>query len=601
MRSIRGLHVFAHHRLRYIAAGLAASLLLAACGSSNNNKDDGGAGGGPDPLSLTLLHTNDMHARWEAFGSGGSLGGLARLSTAVEGVRAAVGEDSVLLVDAGDYFQGTLFFNAWRGSDAVMALNTLRYDVVTLGNHEFDLGPEGLAAAMRGDPIEIAGVGYQTESIGMPVVVTNLDYSAEPELASASWLNDSVVIEKAGHRIGVLGVITNTTTNIASPGPNIQFLDYVESVQAEVDRLTSEGVKHIVLLSHVNHRDDLLLAEQLSGVDIIVSGHDHQLLGDADAIASDPLTSAFADLVAGPYPAVVTGADGRNVMVVSAWEWGRTVGRLDVTFDEQGQVVTWAGGPVFINESIAADPAVAAKVAEYRGPVDDLAGVPIGTAGTFFDGDRAVVRSQEASLGNLVTDVILSYAGPAYGADVVLTNGGGIRATIEQGAVTFGDALAVLPFGNTIAVVDLTGEELVAALDNGLTWAYDADSNSTRSSGAFPQVAGMTVTYCGESVADIQANTLPPRACATSILPNGVVTDVRIDGASIELSGTYRLASNNFLIINGGDFYSMFREACFREGGFCEDSFVVMLDELVREFAENSPVTRAVEGRLVAQ
>jgi 5'-nucleotidase len=272
-----------------------------------------------------------------------------------------------------------------------------------------------------------------------------------------------------------------------------------------------------------------------------------------------------------------------------------------VTFDEKGRVKGWSGGPIFINESIAEDAEVAARVAEYRAPVDDLAGVDIGTAGVLFDGSRIPgVRTQEMPLGNLVADVLLDYAAPALGADVALTNGGGIRATIEAGNVTFGDALSVLPFGNTITVVEVTGAELVAALDNGLSWAYDADANAPRSSGSFPQVAGMTVTYCGETVSDIQAGTLPPAACETAMLEGGLVTSVSIDGTAIDLQADYRVASNNFLV-NGGDFYSMFAEACAREGGFCQDSFVLMLDELVREFENDSPVARVSEGRLSAE
>jgi 5'-nucleotidase len=573
-----------------LAAAAALALFLGGC-LGDDDKD----------YTLTLLHTNDMHGHWETFGSEGSLGGLARLKTAVDDVRAERGSDNILLVDAGDYFQGTLFFNAWRGSDAVMALNSIGYDAATLGNHEFDLGPDGLAAAMRGDAVEIAGVGYVTEAVEVPIVATNLDYSAEPELAGADWLQDSVVLERGGRRFAVLGILTDTTSNIASPGPNIQFLDYVASVQAEVDRLEADGVNHIILLSHINHADDLALAAALRGVDIIVSGHDHRLLGNAAAIAADPLTADFADLVYGPYPARATAADRSNVLIVSAWEWARVLGRLDVTFDEQGRVKGWSGGPIFINESIAEDAEVAARVAEYRAPVDDLAGVDIGTAGVLFDGSRIPgVRTQEMPLGNLVADVLLDYAAPALGADVALTNGGGIRATIEAGTVTFGDALSVLPFGNTITVVEVTGAELVAALDNGLSWAYDADANATRSSGAFPQVAGMTVTFCGETVSDIQAGTLPPAACATAMLEGGLVTSVSIDGTAIDLQASYRVASNNFLV-NGGDFYGMFAEACARDGGFCQDSFVLMLDELVREFENGSPVTRVVEGRLAAE
>ena len=581
-------------RLILVLSLIGLSFWLIGCNSSSNNDDT------VRPITLTLLHTNDIHARLEpvsaTFDGDPEHGGVARVKTVVNQVRSEVGDDNVLLVDAGDYSQGTIFWNAWKTSDAVMFLNDIGYDAVTLGNHEFNLGPENLAARLEGEPVTIAGVDYATEAASMPVVVTNLDLSGVPALQAR--VQPSAIVNKAGVRIGIVGLVTDTTQNISSPGPDVVFLDYVDSVQAEVNRLRNDGVRHIVLVSHVNYADDVQIARQLSGVDIIVSGHDHVLLGD-----ENELPEWTHRRIQGPYPAVVEDRDGDTTLVVSGWEWTRAVGRLDVEFDDRGRVVNWSGGPIITELSIAEDPELAQKVADYRVPVDEFANVIIGSAGVFFDGDRNRMRYEETALGNLVTDTMLGFdqIAPLI-VDAALTNGGGIRASIDLGDVTFGDALSILPFGNSLVVVDLTGEELVAALDNGLTHAYDPVEDRIRSTGSWPQVAGMTVTYCLATVADIQSDPaiLPPAPCADSILEDGVVKRVEIGGEEVALDQTYRIVTNNFLA-RGGDFYASVAQACERAGNFCEDTFFLLLDAFIAEFENNSPVTREVEGRLVAE
>jgi 2',3'-cyclic-nucleotide 2'-phosphodiesterase (5'-nucleotidase family) len=552
---------------------------------------------------LTLLHTNDSHARLEqvaASGSDPAHGGVARIKTLVNQVRDEVGADRVLLVDAGDYSQGTIFWTAWRGSDAVMFLNDIGYDVVTVGNHEFNLGPDNLAGRILGEPVTIAGVVYPTEPLQAPVVATNLDLSGEPTLDAL--VAPSVIVQRGGVRYGVLGLVTEATRNISSPGPNIVFLDYVESVQAEIDRLRQqEGIRHIILLSHVNFYDDLELAAQLSGVDIIVSGHDHVLLGDPAQ-----LPAWTHSRIQGEYPAAVTNLDGETTLVVSAWEWTRALGRLDVEFDALGRIVSWSGGPIIAEASVPEDPYLKMKVAEYRAPVDAFANVAIGSAGVSFSGARGDgnpttpgLRSQEMPLGNLVADTMLNYPQLAgLGIQAAITNGGGIRASIDAGSVTFGQALAVLPFGNTLFAMDVSGAELVAALDNGLSWTF-VNTGALVSTGAFPQVAGMTVRYCGATLTDIQARVLPPTPCDGALRAGGLVTSIEIQGAPVALDQSYRIVTNNFMA-RGGDFYASLQQACARPGNFCEDTFFLMLDAFVDEFQRSSPVIRSVEGRLAA-
>jgi len=581
------------------------TLILSGCGDSSRTENDGWEN---ESVSITLLHTNDTHSRLESFTPFGEplQGGVARRKTLINTIRQDEGVENVLLVDAGDFVQGTLFYNAWEGSADIMALNDLGYDAVTLGNHEFDLGPEKLGRALRGEDIDIAGVTYPTEALSVPLVSTNLNVDAEPALVGL--VQPSLVVSKGGGDFAVLGVVTETSANISNPGDLVVINNYIDSVQQEIDRLTAQGINKIILLSHAGYGVDVQVAPQLTGVDMIVSGHDHPLLLPEEAYTSGAPAEFLAERVVGDYPRVTADSKGDPVLIVGAYEWGKILGRIDVTFNASGIITDYEGAPILIDESIVEEPALAAKVALYKEPIDALSSVIIGSTDTVYSGARNPgLRSQEMPLGNLVADTMLA-AGQTYDSAVAaLTNGGGIRADLPGAVVgdapydvTFGDALTVLPFGNTIVALDVSGAQLVEALDNGLSWALNDARDATLSSGAFPQIAGMTVEFCGTTIADIQANTLPPAACPGALRTGGVVTDLNVDGLPVDLNATYRIVTNNFMA-GGGDYYSSLAEACTNIDGYCVDTGIVMLDALIEEFTNHSPVNRTIEGRLTAQ
>ncbi|MDQ5910089.1 MAG: Bifunctional metallophosphatase/5-nucleotidase, partial [Pseudomonadota bacterium] len=240
----------------------------------------------------------------------------------------------------------------------------------------------------------------------------------------------------------------------------------------------------------------------------------------------------------------------------------------------------FANGAVDCRQQAAPeDLTVKAQVAAYREPVNSFAGVIVGQAGMFFDGGRDPgVRTQEMPLGNLIADVLLASTAKSDNAVAAIANSGGIRASLDQGDVTFEKALNVLPFGNTVVVVELTGEALVAALDHGL---------SQPGAGAFPQVAGLKVSYCAN---------LP---CPAALRTNGIVTQLTVNGAPVSSTATYRIAVNSFSA-SGGDNYTMFKDAC-ASGAYCRDTGILELDLLVEEFKTHSPVVRSVEGRITVQ
>lgn len=475
------------------------------------------AGAAQAEFSLTILHTNDFHSRFEPISkfdstcseedntAGKCFGGSARLVTAIAEARSK-GGNSVLL-DGGDQFQGTLFYTYYKGKVAAEMMNKLGYDAMTVGNHEFDDGPEVLA-------------GFLSE-VDFPVLMSNADISAEPALADK--IKKSVVIEVGGEKIGLIGLTTEATAEISSPGKNVVFSDPVVAVQTQVDLLTREGVNKIIVLSHSGYAADQRIAEWTSGVDVIVGGHSHSLLSNTDPAAE------------GPYPTMVG-----DTAIVQAYAYGKFLGELNVSFDDEGKLLSARGAPLILDGAVVQDAPTVARIAELAVPLDEIRQKVVAETTAPIDGDRASCRTKECAMGNLVADAMLARVA-GQGVEIALTNGGGLRASIDAGDVTMGEVLTVLPFQNTLSTFQVSGATLLAALENGVLQYDDPEKD-----GRFPQVAGMKFT-------------IDPKAAFGSRISDVMVRQgeafVPLDPAA-----TYSVVSNNF-VRNGGDGYKMFREA----------------------------------------
>lgn len=508
-------------------------------------------------FTLTILHTNDVHARVDQFDSSGNscdaeeaaanecFGGAARLKTVVEQVRAET--PNTVLLDAGDQFQGTLFYNQYRGGEAQEMMTLLGYQAMTIGNHEFDNGPGPLGSFGRG--------------VKFLLVSANIDASAEPELAGL--INPYTILEVGGQQIGVIGATTAEADILSSPGPNVKFNEVAPAVGAAVDELTAAGVNKIIALTHIGYLADLELAKAVPGLDVIVGGHSHTLLSNTDPAA------------AGSYPTVIAGADGSQTLVVTDGSWAKALGRLDVTFNGEGVVTGYAGEPILLDSSVVQDDAVRSRVNALAGPIEALRNQVIGTAIVDIDGERAACRFAECTMGDLIADAVL-WKSQTNGAQMVITNGGGIRASIKAGNVTVGDVLTVLPFGNMIATFELNGAEVVQALENGVSRAENPDNEGT---GRFPQVAGLRYSWD------------PARPVGSRIT---AVEVKNVDGSysPIDLTATYQVASNDFMR-GGGDGYEVFVTA---RNAY---DFGPALDQAVQEYIQTfSPVAPMVEGRI---
>ncbi|MEO1239481.1 MAG: bifunctional metallophosphatase/5'-nucleotidase [Pseudomonadota bacterium] len=494
---------------------------------------------------LTILHTNDFHDRFEPISrfnstcrpddntEGKCFGGAARLVTAINDAKAR--HDNVLLVDAGDQFQGTLFFQFYEGSVQAEVMNKLGYDAMAVGNHEFNNGPEGL-------------LNFVTEA-NFPVLMANADLTGEPELNEA--IAKSVVVEKAGERIGLIGVTPVNNDELSSPGDNIVFTDPSPAIQAEIDALEADGVNKIILLSHSGYATDLVIAIQTFGLDLIIGGHSNTLLSNTD------------DGAEGPYPTITNG-----VPIVQAFAFGKYLGELEMTFDDAGNVTEITGEPILLDASVAEDETMLARLAELAGPLDEVRNAIVSEAAAPIEGDRSFCRAQECEMGNLIADAILART-KDQGIDIALQNGGGIRASIDAGEITKGEVLTVLPFQNTLSTFEITGATLKDALENAVLQYDDPDAT-----GRFLQVAGMTYTI----------NKSQPFGSR--------ISDVMVGGEPLDPEKVYGVVSNNF-IRNGGDGYEMFVDA-MNAYDFGPD----LADVVAEYFAEQTPVTPYLDGRI---
>jgi 5'-nucleotidase / UDP-sugar diphosphatase len=503
--------------------------------------------------TLTVLHTNDFHSRIEPINKydstcaaeenekGECFGGSARLLTAIREAQAAT--NNWILVDGGDQFQGSLFYNHYKGKAAAEMMNEIGYDAMTVGNHEFDDGPEVLRAFM--------------DAVEFPILMANADIAAEPQLADV--LKPSTVIERGGEKIGLIGLTPADTAELASPGPNVTFSDPIEAVKREIEKLTAEGVERIVVLSHSGYGEDQRLAAAVDGIDVIVGGHSHTLL------AND------VEGAAGPYPTWVTSPGGTRTPIVQAGSYGRYLGRLEVTFDDEGVVTEAVGGPVPMEASIAEDPELKARIAELGQPLDEIRNKVVAETAAPIDGSRETCRAVECEMGNLVADAQLDRV-EDQGVAISIANGGGLRASIDQGPVTMGEVLGVLPFQNTLSTFRLKGSDVVAALENGVSQVEEG-------AGRFPQVAGLRYRFDPKAPAG-------SRITSVEVMEGGAWTP--LDPAKL-----YGVVANNY-VRGGGDGYAVFAEKAQDAYDYGPD----LADVVAEYLSANAPYQPRIEGRI---
>jgi 2',3'-cyclic-nucleotide 2'-phosphodiesterase (5'-nucleotidase family) len=507
------------------------------------------------------MHTNDSHA---------NLDNIGRKITAIKQVRAA--KPNALLVDAGDVLTGTLYFNEYKGLADLEFMNLAGYDAMTFGNHEFDLGTATLANFVKDAsfPFVSANVNFSQDA--------NLNTRFNDTVSSApqdGQIYNSIIKVVNGEKIGIFGLTTAETPTISSPGAGVAFENYIQEAQKSVDALKAQGVNKIVALSHLGFDDSLTwdndkaLAAAVEGIDVIVGGHTHSRL-DAPYIDN-------------------TGVE--PTVIVQANEYNKFLGTLDVSFDTTGKLVSYAGSLIEIDKKVssAADaPYILAADAEatqilntkYKPAVDLKKATIVGTTATPLVGGNPAARTGETNLGNFITDGMLAKAKTIDPETVIaLQNGGGVRTTLPAGNITLADVLRVLPFGNTLAIMNLKGSEIQAALE------YSVRNAPATPEGSFLQVSGLRFTYDSSKAAGQKLQTVEVK---------------NADGTYTALDATrnYKVATNIFTA-KGGDGFTMFATA-YAQGRVSEPGFVDW--EMFQDYIAAQPnkvVNATVEGRIV--
>ncbi|WP_288426194.1 5'-nucleotidase C-terminal domain-containing protein [uncultured Agrobacterium sp.] len=430
------------------------------------------AGAAMADYQLNILHINDLHSRIEAINKYDStcsaaeadkkecFGGIARVKSAIDARRSELGANAnILVLDAGDQFQGSLFYTQYKSGPVAEFMNGIGFDAMAIGNHEFDDGPAELLKLIN--------------AVKFPII------SGNTKVADGSELKDKfkgyVIKEMGGQKVAVVSVLATDTNETSSPGDKVSFEDEVEYLKGAVKEIQDQGVNKIVLLSHVGYVKDQEIAKAVDGIDVIVGGHSHTLLSSTDPKA------------AGPYPTLVKNPSGVDVPIVTAYAYSKYLGDLTVTFDDNGVVKSSSGAPKLLDASVTPDEGFTKRVAELAAPLEELKAKEIGTSEATIDGSREVCRVKECTMGNLVSDALLDRV-KDQGITIAIQNGGGLRASIDAGPVTMGEVLTVLPFQNSVATFQIKGADLVAALENGA-------SQIEEGAGRFVQTAGLKYSF----------------------------------------------------------------------------------------------------------
>lgn len=512
---------------------------------------------------LSVMHMNDTHARVDK---------MPKMVTAIKEMREE--KPDSLLLHGGDIFSGTLYFTEFEGRADVALFNLMDFDAVVFGNHEFDLGDSENGHASLANLIEKAN---------FPFLGTNIDFSGDELLngfvsdtpftgaPEAGNVYGQIVKEVDGEKIGIFGLTTEDTKDIASP-VGVKFLNYISSAKKSVEAFEEAGVNKIIALNHIGFDsdptvgNDLLLAAAVDGIDMIIGGHSHTALTEPVVIDTD-----------------AAGNEKDPTIIVQAGEYVNNLGTLDVEFNEEGIVVGHAGELIKIGDQVE-DAEAAEVLKEFSPAIEELMTKESGAVATKeltnprqSEGEVGEsVRATETALGNLITDGMLSKALEYDDQTVIaMQNGGGIRTSIPEGPITIGNIIEVLPFGNTLSIIELSGAEIKTVLEHSV-------SNAPRESGGFIHVSGMKFTYDSSQAVGDRVQEM----------------HVKQGDDFVEIVETekYSVTTNAFTA-RGGDGFDMLKQAY--EDGRVRDLGLSDWENLRDHMVELGTVDPEIEGRII--
>jgi len=497
-----------------------------------------------EPLSNEELYFDSIKTRTD-------LGGAVRMKTAIDTLSAD--NANTMILHAGDAVQGTLYYTAFNGEADFAILNYYGINAMTLGNHEFDKGPSSVANFISW--------------ADFPIVSANIDASKETYLAGKIL---PYTLMTYGHNtIAVIGATTRDTISTSSPGDNLIFNEVEKSVADTVSFLKSFGINKIIVLSHIGYEEDITLAEAVSGIDIIVGGHSHTLTGDQAGFAGFGIT-----VPAGyDYPTIVKSPEGKDVLVVQAWCWGRAIGELNVDFDKNGDISSYSGQPYIINsqsfkqnygagwvvvgpsvqERILAlitgskllyifdeDAGAAAILKPFTDEIEQKKQIVVASASEdILMGSSA--SSFNSGPGPLVADSMI-WKTSSQDATISIQSRGGVKTDLLSGNITMGNVLSVLPYNSLLYLIEMSGAEVKNALEDGIDYQIVNNPRSPSNNPWYPYISGLKFT--------IEEN-----AAKGSRITN-ILYRTSLSGsyAPFDLSASYKVVVISYLA-GGGDGY----------------------------------------------
>ena len=475
-----------------------------------------------EATKLTIVHVNDVHGRISPDEREGAMG-FGKFKAKLDQLRGE--NENLLLLDAGDVLHGTIDINISQGEAMINLMNLLGFDAMTPGNHDFNYGYERLLELRDMAEFPILGANIVKEADG------------------SSDFEPYTIIEFDGFKVGIFGLSTEETKYKSHPKntEGIKFENPVLVAEKMVKELKEQEVDVIIALVHLGiegtaETTSKEVAEKVEGIDLIIDGHSHEELNE------------------------VIG----DTLLVQTGNYLSNIGIVDLEI-EGGKVVKKEARLINTEElqDLEPDAEIEEEIRKIKERNEEVTDVVVGVTKVDLDGERANVRTGETNLGNLITDVMRK----STGADIAMTNGGGIRASIPAGEVKIKDILTAFPFTNTLAVIEVTGEEILAAMEHGVN-LYPEQA------GHFPHVSGMTYKFD------------PSKAVGERIV------EVLVRGQPLVLDKKYTLVTNDFMA-SGGDGYTMFANKPFIAEG------ALLSDVLIEYFKEYKEVEPKVEGRIV--
>lgn len=576
-----------------------------------------------EPISLTIAHINDHHSHLDPEGTQTFIidnktyraerGGFARVKTVFDDLQAAYGSGNFLKLNAGDAITGTSYFSFYKGEADADMMNTICFDAFSLGNHEFDEGDAGLKVFLdrlkMGNchtPVLAANI---KPKIGTPLAPSKVDDYIKPY---------EIKTTKEGIKVGIIGIdITGKTQNSSRPLPTTEFLDETTTAQNYINELKNQGIEHIILLTHYTYENDQKLAASLSGVDVIIGGDSHTLLGDFTRYGKGGQGGGDNFGSQGAYPTKVNNKDGHPVCIGQSWEYTKAVGLMNINFDDKGNVKDCGGSqiipvattfsqynqtnakfePLSDNDNqVLLDKLTAGKsdllkkdvilpfpintqadevLKVYRDKLTENMAKVIGEnqetlclvriPGSTRSADIAGCEDSgnHASGSDIAQIVAKAFLDGALRADFSLQNAGGVRETLLKGNITYQDAYTILPFSNTLVNLDITGQQVIDSIEDGI--ANHMDNNG--SSGSHPYADGLRWDLDLTQAKGSRVKNVEVRDRKTGVW------------SAIDVNKTYVMVTNDF-IAEGRDGYTTMGEI-FKDKSKVEDTKLLYTQSLI--------------------